>query len=256
MFDEVLRDSSWDVIDLSNIPAASPTPDRLRNFCRERGLSMLVQEQFLCPTLLMEGHEDSVRAICDKPSVRRAQRTFERAGKFGVVDLTSASEIETRLESFFDQHVVRWGCTQSPSLFRDERHRNFYRALTQELDGTGWLVFSELTLDGRPAAYHFGFDYNGALLWYKPSFDSALAPLSPGIVMVRHLMQYAMARKRRELDFTVGDESFKMRFTNHTRKTVRVLIFRNTLANLDWQARHAVGALLRKAGAGTVALET
>ena len=47
--------------------------------------------------------------------------------------------------------------------------------------------------------------------------------------MVRHLIGRALEHDRSELDFTIGDEPFKRRFTNCTRKTVRLRIYR------DWK---------------------
>ena len=114
----------------------------------------------------------------------------------------------------------------------DDRNRRFYRKLTQALDGSGWLLFSSIELNDQPVAFHYGFDYNGAVIWYKPSFDPAMSALSPGNVMVRHLIDYAISHRRRELDFTVGDEAFKQRFTNLTRRTLHLKVYRNSMVRL------------------------
>jgi predicted ATP-grasp superfamily ATP-dependent carboligase/CelD/BcsL family acetyltransferase involved in cellulose biosynthesis len=241
----LLDNPAWDQIDLRNIPATSATPDAVRAACEERGLRFVMRDQYLCPTLRIHGHEAEAFRILNKPSLRRCLRGFERAGRHAEYDMIAASEIEPRLTGFFEQHIARWEDSPDPSLFLHERNRTFYRTLTRVLDGTGWLLFSVIELDGRPAALHFGFDYNGTVLWYKPSFDPAFASLSPGNVMVRHLMDYALRQNRRELDFTVGNEPFKQRFTNLTRKTVQVQVYRNALVQMRSQTRQAVDALSR-----------
>jgi hypothetical protein len=82
-----------------------------------------------------------------------------------------------------------------------------------------------------------GFDYDGVITWYKPSFDPEFASRSPGLVLVQHLIRYAVDQGRRELDFTLGGESFKSRFTNSARKTVRIQIFRDPVRYVIERAR-------------------
>jgi predicted ATP-grasp superfamily ATP-dependent carboligase/CelD/BcsL family acetyltransferase involved in cellulose biosynthesis len=241
----LLDSPGWDQIDLRNIPGASTTPDAVRAGCEERGFRFIARDQYLCPTLRIEGHEDEARRILNKPSLRRCQKAFEQAGQHAVYDLVTASAIEPRLTGFFEQHIARWKNSPNASLFVDVRNRRFYRTLTQALDGTGWLLFSVIEHNAQPAASHFGFDYNDTVLWYKPSFDPALAHLSPGNVMVRHLIAYALQRNRRELDFTVGNEPFKKRFTNLIRKTVHVRVYRTAIAQARNQTREALRALSR-----------
>ena len=237
----------WDMADLGSIPAESPTVGTLKSVCAAAGLRVMVHDQFLCPTLLVRGHETATRRLADKPSLRRRQNYFERIGRLSFRDLTAASEIEPHLERFFEQHIARWSGTSTPSLFCDPANRAFYRDLMRRLDGTGWLLFSLVEFEGQPIAYHYGFDYDDAILWYKPSFDPAFAPRSPGLVLVRHLIRRALADGRRELDFTIGDEPFKRRFTNAVRKTVKVQIFRNPALYMYERSRRGVLSVVRSA---------
>jgi CelD/BcsL family acetyltransferase involved in cellulose biosynthesis len=82
-----------------------------------------------------------------------------------------------------------------------------------------------LELDGEPAAFHFGFEYDGRLIWYKASFAVELRDCGPGEVLLGKLFEYARSRALLELDFTRGVEPFKLRFANATRQSyaLRVL---------------------------------
>ena len=223
-----LRDyHRWDVMDLKNIPEQSRTVEMIRSACRDAGFSVIVRDQFLCPTLLVRGHEQSANLIFNKAALRRRYNRIQRMGRLVCRDLTTAAEVEPYLDRFFEQHVSRWSGTTTPSLFNEAANRAFYRELTTRLDGTGWLLFSLVELDDQPIAIHYGFDCNDALLWYKPSFDPAFASRSPGLVLVRHLIGRAVEYGRREFDFTVGQEPFKLRFANSVRKTVRIQVFRD-----------------------------
>ncbi len=223
-----LKDSrAWDVLDLRNLPGDSTTIEYIRMACRATGYRVIVRSQFVCPSLMIRGQEQSAHEIANKASLRRRHLRLQRMGQLSYRDLTAAADVLPLLDLFFDQHVARWQRTDTPSLFREAANRTFYRELTKRLDGTGWLMFSLVELDGAPIAIHFGFDYNESLIWYKPSFDPALAARSPGLVLVRHLIRRAVDLNRREFDFTVGREAFKLRFSNFARKTVQVQVFRD-----------------------------
>jgi CelD/BcsL family acetyltransferase involved in cellulose biosynthesis len=241
-----LRDyRNWDMVDLGCIPSHSPSVAMLKSLCKDAGLRVMVSDQFVCPTLLVRGHERAAHRILDKPSLRRRQNYFERHGRLGFRDLTSACDIEPHLEAFFNQHTARWSRTRTPSLFRDAANRAFYHDLTSRLDGTRWLLFSLVEFDSRPIAFNYGFDYNDSVTWYKPSFDPAFASRSPGLVLVRHLIRRVLEDGRRELDFTIGDEPFKRRFTNTVRKTVSVQIFRNPALYAFERSRQVMAAVRR-----------
>jgi CelD/BcsL family acetyltransferase involved in cellulose biosynthesis len=217
----------WDVLDLKNVPGESATIEFIRSACRDAGYRVIVRDQFVCPTLLVRGHEHSAQAILSKPTLRRRVNRLRQMGKLSCRDLTRADDVLPLLDRFFDQHVMRWGATATPSLFCEAANRAFYRELTMRLDGTDWLLFSMVELDDAPIAIHYGFDFNDALIWYKPSFDPAFASRSPGLVMVHHLIGRAVEYNRREFDFTVGGEPFKLRFTNFARNTVQLQVFRD-----------------------------
>lgn len=248
MFDAVVSGEDWDVLRLSNVPASSPTLDAVQAAAARRGLLTLRDQQFLCPTLLVDGHADEVRRLANKPSLRRPENYFARGGQLRVQDLRQQHEILPLLDTFFQQHVERHRLKHGGSLFDDARNRDFYRRLVAALDGTGWLLFSVTAVDDRPLAFHFGFDYNGVVTWYKPSFDVVRGQHSPGLMMVRHLMQYAVDHGRRELDFTIGDEPFKRRFTNAMRQTQRLQVFRQPRTLAAYKMRRRLRSLIARSG--------
>ena len=250
MVEALLASNHWDSLHLHNIPARSQTSAVIRRCCERAGYPVVSDDDTVCPTLLIQGHEDEARRILDKPSLRRRQNYFARAGSLVVRHLTSATEIQPLLDRFFDQHVSRWADSSSPSLFVKEQNREFYRTLTENLAAAPWLLFTSIELDGQPIALHYGFDYDGVVTWYKPSFNPTFAAHSPGLTLLRHLIEYAIAHERRELDFTWGDEPFKARFTNHVRRTVSLQVYRDSVRyNLERANRSLRAAVRRATGA-------
>lgn len=216
----------WDFIELNNIPGESSTAAIVQGICQCAGFRVLQRDLYPSPTLLIKGHEEEAQAIFNKAGLRRRQNYFQRSGRLTYKHLTGTAVLPY-LEGFFEQHIARWAGSSSPSLFLNERNREFYRELALALADKDWLLLSVVELDGRPLTMHYGFDFNERLLWYKPSFDRFHAKHSPGLVLLRHLIGYALDRKRIEFDFTIGDEPFKSRFANCVRKTVSVQIFQD-----------------------------
>jgi CelD/BcsL family acetyltransferase involved in cellulose biosynthesis/predicted ATP-grasp superfamily ATP-dependent carboligase len=247
ILEALFRECRWDVIDLNNIPAASTTIALAQAACARAGFRTLTEDRFVCSALLIEGHEEAARLAFNKPSLRRRQNYFEKRGRLVARDFTAFSDVEPYLDAFFEQHVARWATTPTPSLVLDPCNRTFYCVLARNLAARGWLLFSVIELDGQPISMHYGFDYNGSVIWYKPTYDPAFAAHSPGLLMIRHLIGYSLDRRRRELDFTVGDEPFKRRFANSYHRTSRIRIFRRTthyrLARAKSMLANTVGAL-------------
>jgi CelD/BcsL family acetyltransferase involved in cellulose biosynthesis len=203
-----------------------------------------------CPALSISGKQQDVRRLIAKYSVRRPLNWFSKRGQVRFRHVTSLPEIEASLPTFFDQHVRRWAKVGKGSLFRDPLQRRFYAALARAGHESGWLFFSSVDVDGEPIAFHFGFDYGHVVTWYKPAFEPDYADHSPGMVLIHQLIEDALRRDRKEIDFTVGDESFKERFANVHRSNVFVSAYRS---HMVWwgavairEARRTLGKLRRK----------
>ena len=246
LIDATFADPRWDVIELNNIPEDSLTADIVRGRSAHYGYQVLTNEMYVCPTLLVAGHKNVACAVAEKSSLRRRENYFQRRGRLVCRDLKTEAEIAPYLDRFFEQHIDRWSAARrGPSLFLNDRNRTFYRHLTASVAAKGWLLFSVIEFDDEPIAFHFGFDYGSTVTWYKPSFNVKYAAASPGLVLVRHLIRYAIEQDRHELDFTVGDEPFKRRFTNYERRTVSVRVFRDSLRFLRERSRRAVASAIK-----------
>lgn len=211
-------------ISLNNIPEYSSTSILIKKSCHECRLVYILNNDTSCPTLLIEGHHEETKKLINKYSNKRPFNYFRRQGTLTFRHLQDA-EIERNLEQFFRQHISRWGKTRYKSLFTNIENQVFYRELAKNISATGWLLFSVTELNGKPISYHFGFEYDNKIIWYKPSFEIQYSAHSPGKALLRFLIQYALNTNKTELDFTIGDESFKSRFKNKTRYNSNIHIY-------------------------------
>lgn len=197
---------------LAMVPERSPTASMLVAAAARLGLKALVEEPIPAPTLERAG----ILAATQKKSLLRHEKWFRQNGQLSVTHLAGGTAILDELERFFHQHIRR--CTIAPytSLFEDRRQRAFYRRLTERQEPEGWLRFTRVDWNDKPIAYHFGMSFQGSYLWYKPSFDIALAKHSPGEVLLRQLLLAAYNEGAHTFDFGIGDEPFKHRFATTT----------------------------------------
>lgn len=221
------RADQWDRVELNNIPHGSMTWRLLHHAAPDFGLYALARPIHECPAWLHHGHETETHALVNKYSLRRPVNRLRREGSLACRNITDIDEARQMLDPFFEQHIARWSGTATPSLFHEQRYREFYGALLEALFPKGWLLFSVVELNHQPIAFHYGFDFGGRLTWYKPAFDPAWGKFSPGLVMIQHLLQYTLEHNRAELDFTIGGESFKDRFSNARRVNMQLNLYKH-----------------------------
>ncbi len=246
IFDELTaRRDAWDVILLRNIPEASSTKDILKNLNAGSGLNIIAR-QIVCPALVIRGHEEEAAITLRKETFRRRHNYFIKRGALEFRNIMDQAEALGCLDAFFDQHVNRRSAVGERSLFADPCNRDFYACLTKSMLAKGWLLFSVLEFNGKKIAFHFGFDYGSKVIWYKPSFDIEFHRHSPGKVLLRYLIKYAIENGRDEFDFTLGDEEFKRRFANRIRRNFQLEFYKSKSRYLYELSKNALRSTIAR----------
>jgi len=249
IFDTIyIKRREWDRIILTNIPENSSTIKVLKannDFYCDKLMTRSIAD---CPTLIINGNRADADKIVNKKSIKRRYNYFNKHGKLTFKPITGIEEGEKYLERFMEQHIRRWSMTKSPSLFLNNKSRIFYREIMKSMMDTGWLFFSTVEFNRRSIAFHFGFDYNSKIIWYKPSFDIELQKHSPGLVLIKFLIEYSINNNKRELDFTLGDEPFKNRFTNYTKKNMEIRVYKRKSEYLTNLSAYHMKRIIRKTG--------
>ena len=232
---EAIRQHDWHRFDLEHLHEDSP-------LLREAGLlDGFLEPELPAPNYQFGCHEQDIK-LAKKKSLKRHYNYFRRNGEVEFCVLQKDEEVQPLLEDFFAQHIARRKLLGDESQFLDERQGDFYRALTRSLSAAGYLRFAVVRHHGRPIAYHFGFEYEKTLYWYKPTFLAALSQHSPGEVLLKLLIERCLEDGIRELDFTIGGESFKYRFSNHERHVYRLTGYRSSASS----ALHVLNRKARK----------
>jgi hypothetical protein len=215
----------WDMMLLRNVPTDSTTFALLPAMMRSNGLGATDHERVACPTIEISSRPGDIRRLLDGYSTRRRIKQMKRHGDLNFTRCSTQEQLDRYLPQFFEQYVERRRGSAAAETFRRPEVQTFFGSLAKALLPHGWLHFSVLECAGRPVAFHFGFEFGERLYWYKPSFDPSVARLSPGTVLLSHLVQESLERGLAELDFTVGSEAFKYRYANTQRTVANLRVF-------------------------------
>ena len=209
----------WRTCELDNLPEHGHIVSYWQTMPPELARHLQLTRRCPCPTILLGAERTAtLRDLLQKDSLKRHQKKLEKLGRVSFRHLEDRAEIYTHLDVFFSQHVARHAMNGDRSLFLRSEERAFYRALIEELDPRSGLRFAVLELDGRPIAFHCGFQFNGKFVWYKPTFSVDYWEYAPGEVLLRKLLEYCRDHSEvGEFDFTIGAEQFKTRFANRIR---------------------------------------
>jgi len=97
------------------------------------------------------------------------------------------------------------------------------------------LVLATLEAGDRVLAQHLGLQYNGVLSWWFPAYDSSAGGISPGRLLLWHIIEHAADSGVGLIDYGAGDAQYKRQFSTGTVRMGRAL----------WSAENARALLAR-----------
>jgi CelD/BcsL family acetyltransferase involved in cellulose biosynthesis len=199
--------------DLHAVPGASPTVSALPQLAAACGLSASVTIEERCPVLVLPSSWDEYLASLSgkhRHELLRKMRRLEReAPEARAACASHAAEVENRLGDFFDLHRrSRVG----KARFMDARMEAFFRRVTAALVERRAARLWFLDTASGPVASFITIEWDDTVGLYNSGFHPDRATLSPGVVLLAHLIRDAIERGKRRFDFLRGEERYKYEF--------------------------------------------
>ena len=143
------------------------------------------------------------------------------------------------LDGFFEDlvtlHQARWRLCGRPGVFSSDVFSRFHREIIRRFHRRGWLCSAVLRGGGKTLAAYYGFRMGGTAFAYQMGVDTGVPRLAPGLVVHAMVIERAMGEGYTEYDFLRGDDSYKARFTDLTRRMMSVEMARPGLRRaLSW----------------------
>ena len=219
----------WDMIDLREVPAESPTVDALRTVAARLGIECRIDEDSKCPYFPIESDWEKFFSSRMAPDHRRqigrkVRRILGKGALFSILDaIPEGSPLLGQLTAIpQDEYVGQ----QRNSIFSSASKRAFFEEIVARFSKRRWLHVGLLEMKNEPVAYRLSFLYQNKYCDYFTGFHRDLARLSPGSVLLTHIMEDCFRRGLREVDFLRGTEGWKSTWTDRYRRQVRIRLYR------------------------------
>ena len=121
--------------------------------------------------------------------------------------------------------------------FMDARMEGFFRAALPALAAHDGVALWFLERAGAPVASFVCLEWDGTVGLYNSGFAPEASALSPGLVLLSHVIRDAIARRRARFDFLRGEERYKLEFEPTLEDVYRVTISSALMAPLSGAPR-------------------
>lgn len=132
---------------------------------------------------------------------------------------------DPRWDLYADCEVIAHSSWQSQSdsgnTITHERVRDYFRAAHEVAARLGMLDLHVLKLDGKPAAYLYGYHYQGNVTAIRTGFDAS-NHTGIGNALTLQAIQDSCNRGDRTIDFGPGEREHKRRVRTRTATTYRI----------------------------------
>jgi len=207
------RAAAGTVWDLHSVPGASPTVTAMPALAGAAGLEAKVAVEERCPVLdLPSSWEAYLASLSGKHrhELTRKMRRLEREAPDARPAYAATPEaIAARLDEFLALHR---SSRTGKARFMDARMETFFRRAVALLAEREMARLWLLDAPGGPMAAFITVEWNGTVGLYNSGFHPDHAQLSPGLVLLAHLIRDAIERGRHRFDFLRGEERYKHEF--------------------------------------------
>jgi len=229
-----LRDQRTPLVVLNEFQFDDPLPELIARTAPEFGYSANVSDTVACPRM-SRAREPGIfeQKFLGSRKLRRVLSELRKTGDLNYERIANREQILGHLPALFAMHTARWAGT-GQTVFLSPRIREFFVALVKTMPEE-LLYFTRLRQDGKAVAMDLDFTHGGCLYYYKPAFDVNIAERSPGLAHMCQLGLDIMQQGFHTLDFTRGDEPYKLRFANEIVRNRRVMIYRGYASRATFQ---------------------
>jgi CelD/BcsL family acetyltransferase involved in cellulose biosynthesis len=200
----------WEQLSLCNIPDGSPTLELVPRLAQARGWQVAHAIDDVVPLFCIPESWEAYEQMLPGKARRELRRKLRKAGPYSGVDwyiVGPEHDLDAEIDAFVDLLVKSH---PEKADFMDEHNRAFFHAVGHATYKAGQLQLAFLTLDGKKVATYMNFLYGDRVMIYNSGLDPAAYRLSPGIVLMAHLIRQAIEEQKFAIfDFLRGDEPYK-----------------------------------------------
>jgi CelD/BcsL family acetyltransferase involved in cellulose biosynthesis len=218
------QESATHLMDWYNLLEDSPTIPALQTAANKLGWQVTQQPLQHCPYIPLP--EDWEKYLCgiDKKQRHEIRRKMRRAEEYYLPVRWYIVQDGDSLDENMDDFLDLMACDPDKVKFLTPSMRSQLHLIAQAAHKAGWLQLSFMEVNGEKAAGYLNFDYLDHIWVYNSGLDFRFSELSPGWVLLGHLLEWANEHQRKFFDFMRGDEQYKYRFGAIDRRVMRLTV--------------------------------
>lgn len=199
----------FDLIQLCNIPGDSLALEAMSGAMDDAGFAVTTTVEDVCPVLTLPEQWTDYFGLLDKKNRHEVRRKLRRAASLTDWYIVGAEhDLDDELQRFLN--LMAASNAEKAEFLQDKANRTFFKHLVPAMQAAGWLQLAFLTVNGEAAATYLNLVYQGRVMVYNSGHDAEEhGHLSPGIVLLARLIEYAIEQGWRIFDFLRGDEPYK-----------------------------------------------
>lgn len=206
------RRDEWDVLELRQLPAASPALAEFRRLAaRDRFLTGVWRPADSLSVPLDGGWDRYLMSLSHnhRAKMRKGLRRLERIGDVVLETIDSEADLDGALEDGFRLEAAGWKGRRGTAILCSPILRRFYDRLARASAATGGLSLFFLTVGGRRVAFAYALRHQRRLFVLKAGFDPDWGAYSPYNVLTFLILRDACRRGLAGYEFLGADEEWK-----------------------------------------------
>ena len=231
------KKNNWDRLDLSKIPATSPTIDALAGISKTLKLRILSEGNGTNPGLSLQGTWEAYYGRRSRRLKKGNNHIASRLARSGTLmemhhitrtTIPATENIESTVKTV--THLSSRSWKHATGLTLDHPGpAAFLQRLTESAFREGWLSIWTLTLNEQVAAMEYQIVYNGVISALRADYDPQYVELSPGSYLNWKLLEKSFQSSERYYQMGPGDITYKMRWAEEYVELRRIAIFNGSL---------------------------
>ena len=205
MFRTLAAQPGWNILEFDDLwPEASALA-----FDRHPGCSLAQWTSAACPVLTLVAGEPFAHVPSRQQRKLRMARNRAQRGAPVEFCRADAASSPSFLQWLIRLHGERWHSRGQTGVLSDERVRSFHQQSLPALVQSELARLYALRVGEEIAAVYYGFQHRTRAYCYLSGFDPKFSFISPGVLLLAHVMSESASTGVSEIHFLRGDERYK-----------------------------------------------
>ncbi len=240
--------NEWDLINLRSIDSGAPylacllAMERL-SFIDEKGL----RSPFIKIQKSFENYMLEIFNSKQRNDQKRGLKKVAREGQYRVEKKMELNDIEDALSTLFKVSHNSWKGSVKTDMAATSASKKFYEDVTRHFSMYGQVIIWILYLEKKAIAAHYFMSDDKKVYFMINDFDKEYYRISPGKVLLYHVIEEFHKEKICEFDFGGDNLDYKWKWCREFREHRNIQVFnKRGVSNFIYMSKDRFLPLLRE----------